>query len=230
MEGQIKTINLQDPDYPVLLKQIHQPPHLLYYLGEIKNLNHCLAVVGSREHSEYGRQTTKRLIAGLLNQAEITIVSGLAKGIDALAHWSALENKGRTVAVLGSGFNHLYPQENYGLAQRILQQGGCLISEYAPDSPPAKQNFPARNQIISGICWGTLIVEAAVRSGSLITGRYALEQNREVFAVPGNIDSPTSAGTNNLIKLGAKPICSVDDILENCPGFDNLSQSTYSEK
>lgn len=228
MEEQIKTITISDSDYPALLKQIHQPPHLLYYLGDIKNLTNCLAVVGSREHSEYGQQVTKRLISGLLNQSKITIVSGLAKGIDSLAHWAALENGGRTVAVLGSGFNHLYPRENYGLVQRIIQQGGCLISEYPPDTEPAKHYFPARNRIISGLCWGTLIIEAAASSGSLITGRYALEQNREVFAVPGNIYSPTSMGANNLIKLGAKPVLSVDDILENCPGFDNLDGSTYS--
>jgi DNA processing protein len=223
MEGQVKTVSLNDADYPRWLRQIHQPPQVLYYLGEITNLDNCLAVVGSRQHSEYGRQTTKRLLGGLLNQTEIVIVSGLALGIDSLAHWAALENNGRTVAVLGSGFNHIYPQENHQLAKRIVEQGGCLISEYAPDISPAKHHFVARNRIISGICWGTLIIEAAIRSGSLITGRYALEQNREVFAIPGNIYSPTSGGTNNLIKLGAKPVLSVDDILENCPTFDNLT-------
>ncbi|MFH0840688.1 MAG: DNA-processing protein DprA [bacterium] len=181
MEENIKTINISDPDYPALLKQIHHPPYQLYYLGDIKKLNNCLAVVGSREHSEYGQQVTKRLISGLLNESKVVIVSGLARGIDALAHWSALENGGRTIAVLGSGFNHLYPPENYNLAQRIIQQGGCLLSEYAPDTPPAKHHFPARNRIISGLCWGTLIIEAAASSGSLITGRYALEQNREVL-------------------------------------------------
>ena len=223
MEGQVKTIKIQDPDYPVLLKQIHHPPLLLYYLGNIKNLNSCLAVVGSRQHSDYGELTVKRIISGLLNQTNLIIVSGLAKGIDALAHWSTLKNNGRTVAVLGSGFNHLYPAENKELAKRIIAQNGCLISEYAPDIKPAKHHFPARNRIISGLAWGTLIIEAAASSGSLITGRYALEQNREVFAVPGNIYSPTSMGTNNLIKLGAKPVLSIDDILENYLEVDNLA-------
>jgi DNA processing protein len=218
----INLITLDDDDYPPLLKQIYDPPFTLFYKGTLNSIQDefCLAVVGSRKFSSYGRQVTQNIVSNLA-QNGITIVSGLALGIDSLAHQATLEAKGRTIAVMGCGLDQIYPAVHYGLAQKILESFGALISEYPPGTRPSKFTFPMRNRIISGLSLGTLIVEAGQKSGSLITAKTALDQNREVFAVPGNIYSLTSQGTNQLIQEGAKMITSANDILETL----NLKQA-----
>lgn len=213
----IKAVTLIDDHYPPLLKNIYQPPPLLYYRGHLEPslFKLPLAVVGSRRPSAYGQMAAGRLVAPLA-QAGLTIVSGLAFGIDALAHHHTLEVGGRTVAVLGSGLSQkcLYPINHRFLAEKIINQNGAIISEFPPLLPAAKFTFPQRNRLIAGLSLGLLIIEAAAKSGSLITAHYALEQNREVMAVPGNIFSEQSAGTNHLIKIGAKVVTKADDVLE----------------
>jgi DNA processing protein len=207
-------LNLNHPKYPKILKEIYNPPKVLYFLGNpdiLEGIN--LAVVGTRKPTTYGRQTVFEIVSGLV-QNGITIVSGLALGIDALAHQACLETGGKTIAVLGSGLDMIYPNANYFLAQKILKNNGCIISEYPEGTEPQKYHFPQRNRIISGLSLGTLIVEAPLDSGALITGKYALDQNREVFAIPGSIYSENSAGPNNLIKMGAKAVTEAKDILE----------------
>ncbi|MFA5029706.1 MAG: DNA-processing protein DprA [Patescibacteria group bacterium] len=209
-------IFIQDKNYPQLLKEIYNPPALLFFRGSPEAINNfCLAVVGTRKYSPYGQQATEE-IAGQLAREHLTIVSGLALGIDALAHEAALKNNGLTVAVLGAAVEEksIYPAENRRLAERIVASGGALISEYPPGTQPAKFTFPMRNRIISGLSRGVVVVEAPENSGALITAKYALEQNREVFAIPGSIYSNNSQGTNNLIKLGAKMVTRADDVLE----------------
>lgn len=200
-----------DSDYPELLKQIYDPPQVLYYIGKLPE-KVCIGVVGSRKPTDYGRAVTKEL-SFCLAQSGICIVSGLALGIDSLAHEAALEAEGETVAVLGSGVDLIYPSSHQALAKRIINQG-AIISEYPPGTTPQKQHFPARNRIISGISSGLLVTEAGEGSGSLITARSALEQNREVYAVPGAIYNKNSYGPNSLIKLGAKAVTEPKDILE----------------
>jgi len=215
----IKYITKEDKNYPSLLKQISSPPFILYYQGKIELLNdvgkYRLAVVGAREHSAYGDKIIEEYIPVIIAN-KIEIVSGLALGIDSSAHKTTLDNNGCTIAVLGTGLdsNSLYPPANKNLAGRIINNGGLLLSEFPPGTQPLKQNFPQRNRIISGLSQATLVIEAKIKSGSLITADYALDQNREVLAVPGNIFSEYSSGTNNLIKLGAKAILKPEDILE----------------
>lgn len=212
----IKILLIQHDSYPKLLKEIYNPPILLYYRGSLDWLNQfCLAVVGTRKYSSYGKQLTQSLVRQLTEQ-NITIISGLALGIDALAHGTALECQGRTIAILGSGLDwpNIYPAANHGLAQKIIDSGGAIISEYPIGTRPTTFTFPMRNRIISGLSLGTLIIEAPASSGALITAKYATEQNREVFAVPGNIYSSNSAGTNKLIKQGAKMVTGIEDIIE----------------
>lgn len=215
----INFITYDDKNYPNLLKEISSPPHLLYYKGNIDSLNDKdrfrLAIVGARKHSAYGEKVINELIPDLIFN-NIEIVSGLALGIDTLAHQKTLDNKGVTLAVLGTGldYKNLYPSLNRQLAQKIISSNGLLISEFPPGTQPLKQNFPQRNRIISGLCQATLVIEAQEKSGSLITAHYALDQNREVLAIPGNIFSDYSSGTNNLVKAGAKTILKVADILE----------------
>ena len=208
----VATIN--DPVYPKLLKEIYDPPFLLYYKGNLsKEDEFSLSVVGSRKFSFYGKEVTNNIIRELaLNK--ITIVSGLALGIDALSHQATLRAKGKTIAVLGNGLDRVYPISNSKLADEIVSSFGALISEFPLGTPPMKHHFPQRNRIISGLSLGTLVVEAGKESGALITAKCALEQNREIFAVPGNIYSETSQGTNHLIKMGAKPITQAADILD----------------
>ena len=210
-----------DSDYPKLLKEVYAPPPLLYHFGSL-NLDNdfTLAVVGSRKISEYGRQVTGQIVSELVDFG-LTIVSGLALGIDACAHQATLKAAGKTIAVLGSGLDQIYPATNRQVAQEIINTGGAIISEFPLGTPPYKSNFPQRNRIIAGLSLGTLVTEAGVKSGALITARFALEQNREVFAVPGNIYSQGSIGTNNLIKMGAKMVTSATDILETL----NLKQA-----
>ncbi|OGY45571.1 MAG: DNA protecting protein DprA [Candidatus Buchananbacteria bacterium RIFCSPLOWO2_01_FULL_46_12] len=209
-----KIMTILDPNYPKLLAEIYDPPPLLYYRGQLDLNNDLpLAVVGSRKMSSYGQQATQTLVADLA-LAKLTIISGLALGVDALAHQTALENRGKTLAVLGSGIDVIMPSTNYRLAEEIIASGGALISEFPLGTRPQKFNFPRRNRVIAGLSLGVLIVEAAAKSGALITARCALEQNREVFAVPGSIYEPNCVGTNNLIKLGARPVTDANDIFE----------------
>ncbi|NTW22880.1 DNA-protecting protein DprA [Candidatus Falkowbacteria bacterium] len=209
----IDVILRTDPGYPELLASIYQPPFLLYSKGAAVGKELALAVVGARKFSIYGRQAVEQLVGSIARN--ITVVSGLALGIDALAHQAALDAGGRTIAVLGSGLDRqsIYPSNNRYLAEKIIGTRGQLLSEFAPGTPPLKHHFPLRNRIISGISQATLVIEAALKSGSLITAYQALEQGREVFAVPGSIYSPLSAGTNQLIKQGATSITSSEDIL-----------------
>lgn len=199
--------------YPSLLKEIPDPPPLLFVIGEPSLLDSPqIALVGSRNPSPTGRHHASRF-ACALGQAGLTITSGLALGIDTAAHQGALEGGGPTVAVLGSGLDQLYPRRNRELAQKVVRQG-ALVSEFPPGTQPLAENFPRRNRIISGLSRGTLVVEAAPKSGSLITARLAAEQGREVFALPGSIHNPTSRGCHALIRQGAKLVECVDDILE----------------
>ncbi|MFA6421887.1 MAG: DNA-processing protein DprA [Candidatus Buchananbacteria bacterium] len=212
----VGVILYNDEDYPPLLKQIYSPPPLIFYRGDFNCLKkNCLAIVGARKNTFYGQQTLEKLIPTLINY-NLTIVSGLAIGVDCIAHQFCLKNNGTTAGVLGSGVdkNSVYPVSNRQIGEKIIDSGGCLLSEYGPGTMPNKQSFPLRNRIISGLSLGTLIIEAGETSGSLITAKYAVEQNREVFSIPGNIFSSQSKGTNNLIKQGAKLVNSADDILD----------------
>lgn len=209
----LSLLTFNDVGYPHNLKMIYDPPPILYIKGEIKERDdRSLAVVGSRSASAYGKDTTQRLTRALAGRG-FTIVSGLARGIDTAAHLGALQGGGRTVAVLGSGLDVIYPWENSRLAEDISERG-AVISEFPLGAQPEAPHFPSRNRIISGLSLGTIIIEASFRSGSLITARLALEQGREVFAVPGNVDSPWSKGTNRLIKEGAKLVMYPEDIIE----------------
>jgi len=211
----INIMTIQDDSYPKLLKEIYDPPAMLYVKGSFKpNDELSLGIVGTRNISEYGKQITP-IITSQLTKAGITIISGLARGVDSLAHQIALDNKGRTIAVLGSGIDSksIYPAVNKYLAEKI-SENGAVISEFPINTKPLPQNFPQRNRIISGLSLGILVIEASQKSGSMITARNALEQNRDVFAIPGHILSENSLGPNNLIKMGAKLVTKTSDILE----------------
>jgi len=210
----VKVIIFADPDYPNLLKEIPDPPGLLYLKGELLPQDElAIAVVGSRKFSAYGQRATAEIVYSLARE-KITIVSGLALGIDAFAHQAALDAQGRTIAVMACGLDQIYPLFNIRLADRILKMGGAIISEFPLGMPALRYNFPIRNRIIAGLSLGTVVIECAEGSGSLLTAAAALEYNREVFAVPGEIFSETSQGTNRLIKMGAKLVTSYQDILE----------------
>jgi len=209
---------LTDPEYPDLLKETPDPPALIFYDGTLDPHAPCISIVGSRNATRYGMDTACYL-AERLTTLGFTIVSGMALGIDTAAHTGALEhNTGRTVAVLGSGLNHIYPRHNRPLYSRIRKQG-AVISEFPPDTAPLPGNFPRRNRIIAGLSCGTVVVEAAQKSGSLITARLAGEYNREVFAVPGSIKSTKSRGTHHLIKQGARLIENEMDIIDELSQF-----------
>ncbi|MCM8768974.1 MAG: DNA-processing protein DprA [Candidatus Omnitrophica bacterium] len=209
----LRLIPLIDSEYPAYLRQIADPPALLYLKGRFSPRdNLALAIVGTRHPSFYGLKMAEKF-ACQLAELGVTIVSGLARGIDTQAHLGALKVHGRTIAVLGSGHSHLYPPENAKLAEEITQNG-AVISEFPPETLPLRENFPRRNRIISGLTRGVLVVEAGQRSGALITAGLAAEQNREVFALPGQVGSPTSTGTHCLLKEGAKLVETVQDILE----------------
>jgi DNA processing protein len=212
MKKGYKIVTMSDTDYPPLLLQIPDPPPFLYVFGRLKDSFKNIAVVGSRNATEYGISTTRRLCKDLALR-EMTIVSGMAIGIDSAAHQGALMGKGNTIAVLGSGLEIVYPAENRKLFHMIAENG-AVISEFPLLTEPEPHNFPIRNRIISGISLGTVVVEATKRSGSLITARLAAEQNREVFAIPGSIHSFKSTGTHTLIKQGAKLVEHAQDIME----------------
>ena len=208
----ISMLNQQDAAYPYLLKQIPDPPMFLFYKGDVAALSaKQIAIVGSRNASSSGLRHAYN-IAGQLVQAGFVITSGLAQGIDGASHTGALDAGGFSIAVMGTGLDSVYPRCNIALANRILDSG-CWVSEYLPGSAPVAANFPRRNRIISGLSVGVLVVEARLKSGTLITARTALEQNRDVFAIPGPIDHPGSVGCHGLISEGAKLVQSVDDIV-----------------
>jgi DNA processing protein len=207
-------VTIYDKEYPKLLREIHDCPAVLYIKGSLKALqNPSIAVVGSRKYSSYGAKVAYSL-AKECSQNGLTVISGLALGIDAFAHQAAVDSGGITIGVLGCGLDQIYPASNFQLSQRILEMHGAIISEFPIGTPPMKQNFPARNRIVAGMSMGTLVIEAAESSGALITAYQALDYGRDVFAVPGNIDSPMSVGTNSLIKKGAIPVSCITDILE----------------
>lgn len=197
--------------YPTLLGQIACPPKQLYVAGQLPDLP-AIAIVGTRKVSDYGKQVTYRLSYDLA-KAGFVIISGLALGVDTIAHQAALDANGRTIAVLGNGLDEIYPRTNRSLATQIIKTGGGVISEYDPGTQPFKSNFPARNRIIAGLSLATIVTEAESKSGSLITANFALQQDRTVMAVPGSIFNPRSTGPNNLIKSGALAITSAVDVL-----------------
>lgn len=213
-ESGVEVITSQSAVYPDLLKAIHDPPIVLYCWGrlEVRDAT-CIGMVGSRQTSYYGLETAKKL-SYQLSSAGLTIVSGLARGIDTACHQGALAAKGRTVAVLGCGLSEIYPAENYGLAERIADGSGAVISEFPMLVKPDRRTFPMRNRIISGFGMGLLVVEAGLNSGALISANQALEQGRTVFAVPGPINTSTSQGTNRLIQQGAKLVMDAADVIE----------------
>jgi DNA processing protein len=215
MLREIKKISIEDEGYPKKLREIKDPPKILYYLGEIKSEENCLAIVGARKCTNYGKEIAYR-IASDLAEAGLTIVSGFAPGIDTMAHKAAIEGGKRTIAVLGTGLDEksIYPRSNLKLIDKILENGGAIISEFEPGTHGTKYTFPQRNRIISGLSLGVLVVEAKMNSGALITAKYAKEQKRKIFAVPGSIFSQTSKGCHFLIKNGAKLVESAEDILE----------------
>ncbi|HNW39299.1 MAG TPA: DNA-processing protein DprA [Candidatus Omnitrophota bacterium] len=212
-QAKLAIITIQDEDYPQSLRQIPAPPIVLYCLGRIIAQDSlAVGIVGSRKASFYGLSQAENFSARLSAQG-VTIVSGMARGVDTYAHRGALKAKGRTIAVMGSGFSHIYPQENADLAQEI-SKSGAVISEFSMETKPLPVNFPRRNRLISGLSQGVLITEAARNSGALITANFALEQGREVFALPGRIDATGSMGTNLLLKEGAKLVTCCEDICE----------------
>ncbi|MGD8720600.1 MAG: DNA-processing protein DprA, partial [Desulfobacterales bacterium] len=212
----VRIVTMTDPDYPALLLQIPDPPPFLYVRGKLESQCKAVAVVGSRIATRYGLSMAARLSAELA-ACGVTVVSGMARGIDTAAHEGALQSGGRTVAVLGSGLEKVYPAENRKLFQTIVRNG-AVLSEFPMLTKPEPHNFPIRNRIISGMSYGTVIVEASKKSGSLITARLAAEQNREVFAVPGSVQSFKSIGTHTLIKQGAKLVENAQDVLEEIAG------------
>lgn len=212
-----EALTLADERYPRLLRETYDPPIVIYCLGDIATAmaQPAIAIVGSRHCSTYGRNVAEKLSRELAERG-VTIVSGLARGIDSAAHRGALEGRGLTVAVMGTGLDAVYPKENRKLAAKIVEQG-ALVTEFPLSTPPVSQNFPFRNRVISGLSLGVMVVEGAERSGSLITARLAYEQGRDVFAVPGNITSAKSFGPNYLIKDGAKLVQTWRDVVEELP-------------
>jgi len=211
----IRALTLLDDEYPALLRQVADPPPVLFVRGRLTiEDGQAVAIVGTRRATSYGQAVAQRLARDLA-AAGVTIVSGLAKGVDTQAHRAALDAGGRTLAVLGNGLDQVYPPENAGLARQIVDtNAGAAVSEFAPGVPPDAVNFPRRNRVISGLSIATVIVEAGERSGALITADFALEQGREVMVVPGNINSPMSLGPNGLLKQGATPVTSAQDVLD----------------
>lgn len=207
----IKIIDINNEYYPINLKYLYDAPVVLYAIGNIELLKkQSIAIVGTRKYTDYGRKVAKQISSDIVKH-DVCVISGLAKGIDSYAHIGA---NGNTIAVLGTGVDIIYPKENVSLAKEILNKGGLIISEYPIGTEPEKINFPSRNRIISGISDSVIVVEATERSGSLITAEFTLEQGKDVYAVPGNITSASSVGTNNLIKEGAIPFTGIEDILQ----------------
>lgn len=226
-EGEIRVLTLFDADYPELLKQTSQPPWVLYAKGDLTKLKRSmLAMVGTRMPTVYGKKVAED-IAMKMSQAGFCVVSGLATGIDGCAHRGALKGRGGTIAVLGCGIDIPYPREHAPLYKEI-QTNGLVLSEYPPGTAAKPGLFPMRNRIIAGLSWGTIVVEAAQRSGSLITADMALDESRDIFAVPGPITSPKSAGTNALIKQGAKVVMNAEELIEEYKHTLQDEQATYT--
>ncbi|MBI5254390.1 DNA-protecting protein DprA [Candidatus Falkowbacteria bacterium] len=215
LKHNIQLVTFSDKQFPPLLKQISAPPAAIFYKGDLTKCNQqvAIAIVGTRRLTSYGERALKQIVPTLVAN-NFSIISGLALGADAFAHSLCLKNNGHTIAVLGGGLSSIYPRQNAKLAEQILSAGGAIFSEYAPKMPALREHFPARNRIISGLSNATLVIEAGQKSGALITAFFATEQNREVFAIPGNIDCPFSQGTNGLIKQGAYLTTSAQDILD----------------
>jgi len=217
-KNQIHYISILNDNYPKVLKQIYSPPLVLFYMGDLNILKqHCLGIVGSRRATAYGFKACEEIIPSLVKD-QLTIVSGLAKGIDTKAHAETIRAGGKTIAVIGTGIDRCYPKENKQIQEKIAQEH-LLVSEYPPGVGPQKHHFPYRNRIIAGLSRGVLVIESQQRSGSLITARQALEEGRDVFAVPGSIFNSYSAGCNDLIKQGAIPVHHPSDILNEWENF-----------
>lgn len=218
----MKILTQKSLEYPISLKDIKNAPQELYVEGDLNCLNMpSITVVGSRNMSEYGRRMTKEIVKELV-EAGLCIISGLAIGIDTVAHETCLENGGKTIAVLGSGLNKVFPTENVNLFNRIIRFGGCVMSEQMPDEEAKKIYFPARNRIVSGLSLATLVIEAAYRSGTSITAKFAFEQGKKVFCIPNSIGSKNSSGTINLIKKGATMITNGREILYSLGLIDGI--------
>lgn len=212
VQNNIRCCTWEEEDYPALLRTTANPPAVLFYRGKLPDNEKLIAVVGSRKASSYGVQTAGRFAKGLAEEG-VTIVSGGARGIDSASHEGALEGKSPTIVVAAFGLDRVYPPENRNLFHKIVEEGGAIISEYPLGTPPLGRQFPARNRIIAGMCRGVIVVEAAERSGSLITSDFALEEGRDVFSVPGSIYVPSCKGTNQLIRNGAICCTSYKDVL-----------------
>lgn len=225
-KDKIKVVTIYDDNYPNGLKYIDDRPRVLFVKGNIlKDDKLSIGIVGSRKATAYGKWACEKFTRELINMG-VTIVSGLASGIDAVAHRVALDNGGRTIGILGNGIDIIYPKRNLSLYQE-MESKGAIISEFPMGTPPLAYNFPQRNRIISGISLGIIVIEAQEKSGSLITAHHALEQGKDVFALPGNINSIFSSGTNKLIKDGAKPLLEIEDILEE---FQELKKNVLESK
>ena len=225
-----KIRTLEKKDFPFLLNEINDPPEKLYIQGQFPKAEKYLAVVGSRKYSEYGKAVCEKLIEGL-SGFPICIVSGLALGIDSIAHKSAIKNKLKTIAIPGSGLGDkvLYPRSHLGLRDRIIEESGCLLSEFENDFSATPWSFPQRNRIMSGISNAVLVIEAELKSGTLITSKFAIEYNRDVFTIPHSIFSKTGEGPHMLLRLGATPITKSEDILIAL-GFDTTKENLFSKK
>ena len=219
-----KILYENDKDFPRLLKVIKRNPKVLFAKGNVSLLNKpSIAIVGSRNYSEYGKRMAKKFTKELVNEG-FSIVSGLAHGIDKFAHEQCINSGGKTIAVIASGFNHIFPEENKILYERILKTGGCVITEYPSGVEAKKEYFPIRNRLISGLSLGTLVIEANYRSGTSITARYCIEQNRKLFCIPNSIESKNAIGTNNLIKKGANLVTDIKDIMQIIGEINNKVQ------
>ena len=211
----MEILNIENNLYPETLRKIKNPPKKLYVCGNKMVLNsNCISVVGSRTNTKYGEKWCKKFVKEFINYG-VTIVSGMALGIDKIAHESAINNGGTTIAVMPSGFNNIYPKENLKLYEQIILSGGCVITEYNPNEKASSKKFLERNRIVSGISIATIVVEAAYRSGTSVTAKLAKEQKKDVYCIPGSLDNPKSIGTNKLIKEFAKIVLSPNDVLEN---------------
>ena len=222
----MKIIDRKSENFPSSLLQIQNPPKQIYVEGDISLLQkNSIAIVGTRKCTDYGKKYAQKF-AQKLAQANVCIISGLARGIDTIAHYSSMNKIGKTIAVIGSGFKHIYPEENRYLYNQILQNGGCIVSEYPPEEPVNKAYFPKRNRIISGLAMGVLVVEGRYRSGSMITARYAIEQNKQVFCIPNKINEPAGYIPNSFIQNGGYLVTKPQDILEF---YDLLDQDSKRE-
>ena len=229
----MKIIKLNDKQYPKSLKEIDNPPKLLYALGDLNILNEkCITVVGSRNMTEYGRMITKKFVKELV-EAGFCIVSGMAVGIDSVAHQTCIENNGKTIAVLGGALDRVFPPENRGLFKSIINNGGCVISEYEPGTSVQKMYFVERNRIVSGLSLATLVIEATYRSGTSITANNTLKQGRKLFCIPNSIGNKNSAGIMSLLRKGAKPVSKASEILTELGlefSNDYIDEQEYDKK